>query len=141
MSGQGQVLFEFVRHWARHTPESGTTQGRLVVVVEAVHALALRSLPATINAVAQELGIDQSGASRWITAAAERGYVELQVSTSDGRSRHAIVSSIGHEMLAHAHTWQEQVYEQLTEGWSAERRSELKRALNDMLNRSHELNG
>lgn len=137
--GPGQTLFEFVRHWSHRAPESGTAEGRLVVVVEAVHALTRRGVLATINAVARELGIDQSGASRWVTGASEHGYLELHPSTSDGRSRHATVTAAGHEMLAHAHAWQEEIFGQLAEGWSAKRRREFEQAMNDMLDRSREL--
>ena len=64
--GPGQVLFHFVRHWSRRsvTADTGGEQGRLVLVCEAVHALRLRATPATVNAIAQEVGAGQSGASR-----------------------------------------------------------------------------
>ncbi len=138
--GPGQTLFEFVRHWSRRTTESGTTQGRLVVVVEAVHTLTRLRTPATINAVARELGIDQSGASRWITDAVERGYVTLHISENDGRSRHATLTPVGHEILVHAHAWQEHMFVELTEGWNTKRRREFQQAMSDILDRSHQLN-
>lgn len=137
----GQTLFEFVRYFSHHTPETGAVQGRLVVVVEAVHALIRRGVPPTINAVAREVGIDQSGASRWITSATERGYLELHDSASDGRSRLATVAPAGHELLADAHAWQQQTFELLTAGWSTERRREFEQAMSDLIDRSRELNG
>lgn len=142
-AGPGQALFEFVRHWSRTSPEGGpanAVQGRLVVVVEAVHALTRRGNPATINAVARELGIDQSGASRWVTSAAQRGYLEVHLSEHDGRSRHVTVAPAGHEMVANAHGWQEKVFRQLTEGWSEQRRHEFHQAMSDMIVRSYQLN-
>ena len=133
----GHLLFEFVRHWSRRTPESGTAQGRLVMLVEAVQALTERGTPATINAVAHELSIDQSGASRWVAAATERGYLELHASTSDGRSRCATVAPAGNQMLAQARAWQEQAFADLTDGWSVGRRREFERALRELLERSY----
>ncbi len=138
--GPGQILFEFVRHWSRRTTESGNAQGRLVVVVEAVYTLTRLGTPATINAVARELGINQSGASRWVTDAVERGYVTLHTSESDGRSRHATLTPGGHEILAQAHAWQEHMFVELTEGWNAKRRHEFQQAMSDILDRSHRLN-
>jgi MarR family transcriptional regulator, organic hydroperoxide resistance regulator len=77
-AGPGQLLFTFVRHWSRRAATGDATvaeQGRLVLVTEAVHALAARAEPATVNAVARELGIDQSGASRLIRSAVEARYL------------------------------------------------------------------
>ena len=68
-AGPGQVLFEFVRHWSRRTAPDIAEQGRLVLVVESVYAVSGRRA-ATINAVAHEIGIDQSGASRMVKEAA-----------------------------------------------------------------------
>lgn len=44
-------------------------------------------------------------------------------------------------MLADAHAWQQQTFELLTAGWSAERRREFEQAMSDLIDRSRELNG
>lgn len=76
--GPGQLLFEFVRYWSHRAAGDSTIarQGRLVMFTEAVNSLVQRGRKATVNAVAHELGIDQSGASRLLSDAHSAGYVE-----------------------------------------------------------------
>ncbi|MBG0563717.1 MarR family winged helix-turn-helix transcriptional regulator [Actinoplanes aureus] len=134
--GPGQVLFAFVRHWSRRSSEA--EQGRLVLVTEAVHSLTRRGIEATVNAVAHEIGIDQSGASRLIKSAAEAGYLTMRASASDGRRRWATVTPAGHTMLSQAHEWQERVFDRLTETWSPRRRSDFQQAMTELIDRSYE---
>ncbi|MGW1343287.1 MarR family winged helix-turn-helix transcriptional regulator [Kribbella sp. NPDC002412] len=139
--GPGQVLFEFVRHWARrsHTADDGIAeQGRLVLVTEAVSSVAQRN-PATINAIAHEIGIDQSGASRLVKEAVAAGYLQTQAAESDTRRRQVTVTQAGLDMLDHAHHWQEEVFNHLTAGWTAHQRSTFHQAMQSILNRSHSL--
>ncbi len=89
------------------------------MVTEAVAALQDDG-GATVNQVADELGIDQSGASRFITQAVERGYLRKAPSPADGRQRRLLVTSKGAKMLGSAHRWQESVFADLTADWSAE---------------------
>lgn len=143
--GAGQTLFTFVRHWSRRTmtgadEQSDSDRGRLVMVVEAVNSLALQGIPATVNAVAGEIGIDQSGASRLITVAVDAGYLTLQRSPTDGRRREARTTDSGRTLLAGAHHWQEEVFATLTADWNAGRRRDFHRAMTDLIERSQELN-
>ncbi|WP_166353433.1 MarR family winged helix-turn-helix transcriptional regulator [Phytoactinopolyspora limicola] len=140
--GPGQALFAFVRHWARRTSPSDDTiaeQGRLVLATEAVHSLTRRGVAATVNAIAHEIGIDQSGASRLVKNAAEAGYLTLQASETDGRRRQAAVTASGHTMLEQAHDWQEQVFERLTEGWTEQQRRDFQQSITDLIDRSYAL--
>lgn len=140
--GPGQVMFTFVRYWSRRSSASDhlvAEQGRLVLVTEAVHSLAQRGIAATVNAVAHEIGIDQSGASRLVKSATEAGYLTLQASDADGRRRQATVTSSGHTMLKQAHDWQEQVFGQLTDGWSEQQRRDFQQAMTDLVDRSFAL--
>lgn len=93
-------------------------------MTEAIAALANRDEPATVNAVADEIGIDQSGASRLIKNAATVGYLTMQAAPSDGRRREATVTSSGRAVLKAAHVWQERIFAELTDGWSPQRREE-----------------
>lgn len=136
--GPGQVLFEFVRHWSRrpHASEpQGAEQGRLVLVTEAVHSLARRE-PATVNAVAHEIGIDQSGASRLVKSAVAAGYLRMRAPQADGRRRELSVTPAGLAMLDEAHEWQEAVFARLTEGWSERQRTDFRQAMLSLLERS-----
>lgn len=134
--GPGQLLFTFVRHWARRAatgdPETAV-QGRLVQVTEAVYALTERGASATVNAVADDLGIDQSGASRLLRDATEAGYLTLTSSPTDARQRRATVTTAGRTLLRDAHRWQEQVFDELTTGWNRRRREEFQRAMADLI--------
>ncbi|SEU24641.1 MarR family winged helix-turn-helix transcriptional regulator [Nonomuraea wenchangensis] len=137
--GPGQVLFAFVRYWSRR-PQVGDPElaerGRLVLVAEAVHALTGHGVPATVNAVAHEIGIDQSGASRLVRSAREAGYLTMGVPDADGRRRRAALTPAGLALLDHAHDWQEQVFDRLTEGWSERRRRDFRQAMTELMERS-----
>lgn len=137
--GTGQVLFQFVRHWARRpvAADEDGDQGRLVLVCEAVHALDQRGAPATVNAIAYEIGIDQSGASRLVKSAAAAGYLAMAASPADGRRREVSLTPAGRSMLDRAHRWQEDVFAQLTTGWSDSRRRDFRQAMVDLMDRSH----
>ncbi|AGM07396.1 MarR family winged helix-turn-helix transcriptional regulator [Amycolatopsis keratiniphila] len=137
--GPGQALFAFVRHWSRRTA-AVADQGRLVLVCEAAHSLAGRGAETTVNAIAVEIGLDQSGASRLVKAAIEVGCLSREPSRSDGRRREVSLTAAGRSMLDQAHRWQEQVFDQLTDGWSEKRRSEFQRAMSELIDRSHRLN-
>lgn len=137
--GPGQVLFEFVRHWSRRpqTRDASDDQGRLVLVTEAVHALTRRGTAATVNTIAAEIGIDQSGASRLVKDATGAGYLAMQTSARDARRREAEVTATGRVMLEHAHQWQEQIFDQLAEGWTEQQRLDFQRSMTALIDRSH----
>lgn len=119
----GRALFRVVRYWSRRWTGAGQAvdadRGRDVMVTEAVAALQ-GTEGATVNEVAHELGIDQSGASRFLTQAVERGYLRKVASSSDARQRRLLVTSKGARMLDSAHQWQESVFAELTADWSPE---------------------
>lgn len=140
--GPGRILFHFVRYWSRRpvAPDTGSDQGRLVLVCEAVHALSLRGAPATVNAIADEIGIDQSGASRLIKSATAAGFLVMSASSADGRRRETALTQAGRSMLKQAHRWQEHVFAQLTTGWSDEKRRHFQQALTDLMERSCAMN-
>jgi len=134
--GPGQLLFAFVRHWSRRPAAGGSAVaelGRLVLVTEAVHSLVSRGAAATVNAIGEELGIDQSGASRLIRNATEAGYLTMRAPDTDARRRHATITPSGSALLERAHEWQEQVFDRLTEGWSPRRRREFQQAMTDLI--------
>src|SRR3954449_5530247 len=140
--GPGQVLFAFVRHWSRRSSALGPAaagRGRLVLVTEAVSSLDRRGVAATVNPVADEIGMDQSGASRLVSDATGAGYLTMRAPDTDARRRHATLTPSGHALLDRAHEWQEQVFGRLSEGWSRERRREFQQAMTDLIDRSYAL--
>lgn len=138
-AGAGQTLFEFVRHWSRRwnapIEASAAQNGRHVLVIEAVNSLSKREA-ASINDVAREIGIDQSGASRLVKEAVGAGYLTLQASEADARRREIILTAAGHDLLLQAHDWQEEIFKHLTEEWVERERTEFHRAMLRMLDRS-----
>ena len=140
--GAGQTLFEFVRHWSRRWNAPATTSaaenGRYVLVVEAVHSLSKRGA-ATINGVAREIGIDQSGASRLVKEAVGAGYLALNPSDADARQKEVALTPTGHDLMHDAHRWQDEVFKHLTDDWTDQERMEFHRAMLRMLDRSHTL--
>lgn len=118
--GPGRVLFQFVRYWSRRwiggVAGAEAERGRDVMVAEAVVALSGTG-GASINDVARELGIDQSGASRMVGQAVERGYLE-KASAADARRRVVRVTEAGRGLVSQAHAWQEATFAELTSGWT-----------------------
>lgn len=118
--GPGRVLFGFVRFWARRWTGAGAgveaERGRDVMVTETVAALDGGG-GASINDVARELGIDQSGASRMVGQAVERGYL-VKASATDARRRAVRVTDTGRRLVTRAHAWQEATFAELTADWT-----------------------
>jgi DNA-binding MarR family transcriptional regulator len=135
-AGAGQALFQFVRHWSRRWNDPATAErGRDVLVTEAVHAL--RDRPeATVNDVAAELGVDQSGASRLVAHAADLGYLATHPAPSDARRRVITLTASGAALLAAAHDWQESVFAALTDDWTPDERAAFHRAMIRLIARS-----
>jgi DNA-binding MarR family transcriptional regulator len=123
----GAALFRLVRYWSRRwvmqASEELTGEQRRVqdiLVLDAVEAAARRDPEVAVADVAHQLGIDRSGASRFVAAAADHGYLERRPSRSDARRAVLTLTPAGRDLLAGSHAWQEQVYAQLTAGWDPE---------------------
>lgn len=140
--GAGQALFQFVRHWSRRwnaaDRKDRARQGRDVLVAEAVHALREQG-PVTVNDVAAELGIDQSGASRMIADAASRRILAIEPAPHDARRRIVRITAKGTRMLAAAHRWQESAFDALTAEWTEGERKDFHRAMKRLLDASSRL--
>ena len=100
MEFSGQALFAFVRFWSRRWTGTGlgadAQRGRDVMVVEAVHSLVARQRPTSINDIARELGLDQSGASRMVARAEQQGLVTRRAAGRIGAPA-AIATTAGEE--------------------------------------------
>ncbi len=140
--GPGQVLFQFVRHWSRrwNGPEDRgrAERGRDVLCLEAVCSLRDRD-EVTVNDVAQELALDQSGASRMLAHAVEQGLLTTGPSPADARRRVVRPTAAGLALLESAHRWQEAVFATLTEDWTPQERTQFHRAMSRLLARSSSL--
>jgi MarR family transcriptional regulator, organic hydroperoxide resistance regulator len=110
----------------------------MVLVAEAVHSLSQRD-GVTINAIAHEIGIDQSGASRLVRSAVGAGYLRMTAARIDGRRREVSITPAGISMLDDAHQWQEKVFAALTTDWTEQQRNDFQRAMVSLMERSHVL--
>jgi len=138
-AGAGQALFQFVRYWSRrwHDPVD-PQRGRDVLVTEAVHAL--RGQPeVTVNDIAVELGLDQSGASRMVSRAVEQGYLATRPSSTDARRRTIVVTRHGTRLLDAAHAWQDGVFATLTVDWTEAERASFHAAMLRVMDGSRRL--
>ena len=115
----GSTFFRMVRALTNQAMIDELQHGRLAMVVEAVHDAKARG-DVTINDIANELGIDQSGASRLVSQAIAAGYIQRTRAERDGRARQCRLTPEGEELLAAAWKWQEDVFNRLTVGWSEE---------------------
>jgi len=125
MSEGGPALFRLVRFWSRRWAR-GAGEPQLVLAVEAVRGA---GADASVNDVARQLGVDQSGASRLVAAATAAGYLERARSATDARRTALRLTPSGDDLLSAARSWQRETFEQLTAEWPAADRARFARYL------------
>jgi DNA-binding MarR family transcriptional regulator len=125
VSDAGPALFRLVRFWSRRWAR-GPGEPQLVLTVEAVSGAGAE---ASVNDVARQLGLDQSGASRMITAATTAGYLERARSPVDARRSVLRLTPAGEQLQAGARDWQRQTFTELTAHWPAADRERFARYL------------
>jgi len=118
----GIALFRHVRFWSRRWVLGAAdsigdrTRVRNLLVLEAIDAASSVG-DVSVAHVAAELGIDYSGASRFIKDAEERGYVKKLPSEDDSRRMKLSISWQGRELLTESRKWQEEIFDQLVSDW------------------------
>ncbi|WP_067838298.1 MarR family winged helix-turn-helix transcriptional regulator [Nocardia lijiangensis] len=125
----GPALFQVVRFWSRRwinrssarLPEELRNVQHLQVV-EAVATATEAGGEPTVSAVAHQLGLDQSGASRMVRDATAAGFVARSESAVDRRRTALRLTVSGERLLADARDWQRAVFAELTADWSADDR-------------------
>jgi len=122
--GGGPALFRLVRFWARRGPlrvsaELTGEERRLqdIQVLEAVAAAP--GDDASVADVAHHLGIDRSGASRFVSDAVAHGYLSRGSAADDARRAVLTLTPEGRALLNGATAWQERVFGELTAQWPA----------------------
>jgi DNA-binding MarR family transcriptional regulator len=130
MDDGGPALFQLVRFWSRRwtrgvAVEAGHDASMLqhVLVVDVVDALRRDGAEVTVGQVAQQLGLDRSGASRMVAAAAEEGYLQRRGSRFDARRSVVVLTTAGQDLLNHSHQWQRAKFVELTADWSSSDRT------------------
>ncbi|MCH6169963.1 MarR family winged helix-turn-helix transcriptional regulator [Pseudonocardia alaniniphila] len=128
----GPALFRLVRFWSRRwvrgvAAGAGDT-AQHVLTVEAVIACARGAGNpdgATVGDVARRLGLDQSGASRMVAAAAAAGYVERSRAAADGRRSVLRLTPAGRALIYSSHRWQRATFAELTATWDERDRAQF----------------
>lgn len=127
----GPALFRLVRFWSRRWSARAsaevTGEMRHVQHIQAVEAVQTASQggEATVNAIAHQLGLDHSGASRMVRDAAEAGYLVRTESEKDKRRTVVRLTESGEQLLAGARNWQRRVFDELTENWEEQDRAQF----------------
>ncbi|GAA4209930.1 MarR family transcriptional regulator [Streptosporangium oxazolinicum] len=99
------ALFRLRRIWSRPLRARRATEPRRpvhmsnVMVVHAVHKLSLDVPEVTVGAVAEQLGVDPSTASRLVNDAVCAGFVEREESAVDARRARLVLSERGRRVL------------------------------------------
>jgi DNA-binding MarR family transcriptional regulator len=128
----GPALFRLVRFWSRRWAR-GVAAGagadgdaafvQHVLTVDAVSAWSAQGGgDPTVGDVARRLGLDRSGASRMVAAAAEHGYLERTRGVTDARRTVLRLTPAGRELIAASHRWQRERFAELTASWADEDR-------------------
>ncbi|SUE28228.1 putative MarR family transcriptional regulator [Nocardia farcinica] len=129
----GPALFRLVRFWSRRwsnqalTLLAADTDAELrrvqhIQVVEAVAAALRTGEEATVTDVAEQLGLDHSGASRMVRDAVAAGYLARGDSARDRRRVVVQLTDAGTELLTASHDWQRRCFDQLTATWNEQDR-------------------
>lgn len=71
-----------------------------------------------MSAVAHQLGLDHSGASRMVRDATAAGYLRRSESSLDRRRTVLHLTVRGEELLGEARDWQRRTFTELTADWS-----------------------
>ncbi|MFC8384475.1 MarR family winged helix-turn-helix transcriptional regulator [Nocardia sp. NPDC057272] len=125
----GPALFRLVRFWSRRwsnqaftgsSSESDDDRRRVqhIQVVEAVAATLRTDRETTVTDVAEQLGLDHSGASRMVRDAVAAGYLAREGSADDRRRVVVRLTGSGRELSAASHDWQRRCFDQLTASWT-----------------------
>ena len=125
----GPALFWLVRFWSRRwsnqvftrVPRAADAESwrvQHIHVVEAVAAALRAGEEATVTDVAEQLGLDHSGASRMVRDAVAAGYLARGDSPRDRRRVVMQLTGSGHELLTQPHDWQRRCFDQLTAAWN-----------------------
>ncbi|GGS97056.1 hypothetical protein GCM10010156_64070 [Planobispora rosea] len=100
-----------------------------VMVVHAVHRLGLELAEVTVGAVAEQLDVDPSTASRLVNEAIASGLVEREESEVDARRARLVLSAPGRRVLGAVTGYRRDYLDGLIAGWDRADREDFARLL------------
>jgi DNA-binding MarR family transcriptional regulator len=101
----------------------------LAAVLDAVEQQLETSGWVTVGVIAEQLGVDQSRASRLVAAAVEARIIERVVSQADGRRVEVALTPAGERLLADIHRVRRAFANDLMAGWPASDRAQFARLI------------
>ncbi|MFI6930343.1 MarR family winged helix-turn-helix transcriptional regulator [Streptomyces sp. NPDC050287] len=125
----GPALFRVVRILGRQPGSVGQDRLIHILVVQAVGDPLSADTEVTVGSVAERLKLDPSTASRMVSDAVKTGYVTHTPSERDSRRRVLSLTAAGEGLLARSTEFQQQVFDELVEGWPAADVREFSRLL------------
>lgn len=96
-----------------------------ILAVDAVATVGSGEGEATIGAVAHQLGLDHSVASRIVRDTVDSGYLVRVAPEQDRRKVALRLTEPGHELLAGSRAWQRRTFHELTASWNDHDRNQL----------------
>jgi DNA-binding MarR family transcriptional regulator len=109
----------------RRAPASGKDLSRNLVL----NIVAERRGETTVGAVAEELGVDRSVASRFVTDCIQHEYLLRAASQQDGRRTVLRLTPEGEELRARFAREQREAFERITRDWPEDERLQFARLL------------
>lgn len=124
----GPALFRLVRFWSRRWanqaylripagPDADTRRTQYIQVLEAAATESRTGAEVTVTTIADQLGLDHSGASRMVRDTLAAGLLIRVDSTHDRRRVVLRLTEGGRRLLAEAHEWQRRCFDDLTAAW------------------------
>ena len=131
----GKALFRLGRFLNKQSflPESlktrtaGGIELSQILTVQAVEAVLETGQEATVGAVALNLGLEPSTASRMVAEAVQHGLLARGASQADGRRSLLELTQAGRSLAEDAADYQRSVFESVTDSWTDEERKEFAR--------------
>lgn len=99
-----------------------------ILIVQAVETIETRAEgEVTVGAIAQQLAVDPSTASRLVGDAIRDGYLIRTGSVIDSRRVRLEMTEAGRRLAAHARAYQVAIFQHVTRGWTPQERAEFAR--------------
>ncbi len=124
----GPALFRLVRFWSRRwtnqaytrtsaEPDADMRRTQYIQVLEAAATGSRTGDEVTVTTIADQLGLDHSGASRMVRDTLAAGLLVRIDSAHDRRRVVLRLTDYGRRLLTEAHDWQRRCFDELTATW------------------------